>query len=380
MNISFFPKKSKRSVSTLYIIITIDDQTQEISSGLKVNPQTWNSDNDIMEFTHNVRNKLLQVHNTLVHEKVNITAQRVKEAYLAKHVDVHTLVIELKRMIERDKVEVSIGNRSKSTVQKANVCLKHLTGFLASKRLIDITFDYITVSFLQELETRIKKGGSAHNTTKKHMDIVKKLFKYAKANKWTDKDPFYFYKIAERPVKTEPLVEYEVKLLLQKDLLPRTAQVRDVFIVQCFTGMSYSDVKQFNRETIYTDSSGVLWIDSKRVKTGVDYDVPLFPQVIKILEKYDYKLPVPSNQKMNAYLKEIGDVCGINKILTTHMARRTFASIMNERGVNITAIQRMLGHTKITTTQHYITTNRQFLKDEMKKASQSLGDMFDESL
>ena len=82
---------------------------------------------------------------------------------------------------------------------------------------------------------------------------------------------------------------------------------------------------------------------------------------------------------MNTYLKEIADICGISKTLTTHIARRTFAS-MNERGVNITDIQRMLGHTKITTTQHYITTNRQFLKDEMEKAASQLGGMFDENV
>ena len=83
---------------------------------------------------------------------------------------------------------------------------------------------------------------------------------------------------------------------------------------------------------------------------------------------------------MNTYLKEIADICGISKTLTTHIARRTFASMLNERGVNITAIQRMLGHTKITTTQHYITTNRQFLKDEMEKAASQLGGMFDENV
>lgn len=140
--------------------------------------------------------------------------------------------------------------------------------------------------------------------------------------------------------------------------------------------MSYSDVKQFDKSSTYVDAAGTVWIDSRRVKTGVDFDVPLFRQVTDILEKYDYKLPVPSNQKMNEYLKEIGDVCGIRKELTTHMARRTFASILNEKGVNVTAIQRMLGHTKITTTQHYITTHRQFLKDEMQKAASGFADLF----
>lgn len=198
--------------------------TSELSTGLKVNPDIWSYDNDIMEYTHNIRKRLIQVHNILVSENVIITSQRIKEAYSTKYVDVHTLVGELKQMIERDRTEVKIGNRSKSSVQKQNVCLGHVTDFLATKRLTDITFDQVTVAFLQELETFIKKRGSAHNTTKKHMDIVRKLFRYARANNWTDQDPFYFYKITEHVVKKEPLTEQEVKMLLRKNLLPRVAK------------------------------------------------------------------------------------------------------------------------------------------------------------
>lgn len=93
----------------------------------------------------------------------------------------------------------------------------------------------------------------SHNTTKKHIDIMRKLFRYAKANNWANHEPFYFYRISERPVNKEPLNEHEVKLLLQKQLLDRLSKVRDVFIVQCFTGMSYSDVKRFNKEATYID-------------------------------------------------------------------------------------------------------------------------------
>ena len=182
----------------------------------------------------------------------------------------------------------------------------------------------------------------------------------------------YFYKISERPVKKEPLDENDMKRLLQKELIPRHSKIRDIFIVQCFTGMSYSDIKRFDKSATYTDSTNTIWIDSSRVKTGVDFDVPILPKVVELIQKYDFKLPVPSNQKMNDYLKEIGDIAGISKKLTTHLARRTFASLLNEKGVNITAIQRMLGHTKITTTQRYITTNRQFIKDEMLKAEAGL--------
>src|SRR4051812_38360606 len=131
MNIGFFPKKSKRDISTLYITITIDNIMQEISTGLKVDPLTWNSDNDVVEFTNNIRRKLIQIYNTLEHEKVNITSERVKEVYLTKQVDVHTVIIEFKKMIERDSVEVSMRNRSKSALLKTTVCLRHLTKFLA---------------------------------------------------------------------------------------------------------------------------------------------------------------------------------------------------------------------------------------------------------
>lgn len=171
-----------------------------------------------------------------------------------------------------------------------------------------------------------------------------------------------------------------MRVLLQREFIPRLSKIRDVFIVQCFTGMSYSDIKRFDKSATYLDSSTTTWIDGSRVKTGVDFDVPLLPKIAELIQKYDFKLPVPSNQKMNAYLKEIGDIAGITKKLTTHLARRTFASLLNEKGANITAIQRMLGHTKITTTQRYITTNRQFLKDEMEKAAARLGDIFDDDV
>lgn len=121
MNIYFFPKKSKRNTYTLYVKIIIDNVTSEVSSGLKVDPETWDHDNDIMEYTHNVRKRLIQVHNTLVKENAIITSQRVKDAYLTKYVDVHTLVGEVKQLIERNRVEVKIGNRSKDTVLKPTV-------------------------------------------------------------------------------------------------------------------------------------------------------------------------------------------------------------------------------------------------------------------
>jgi len=174
MNIYFYPKKSKRAFTTLYVKIIIDDVTSEMSTGLKVKAETWDQDNVIIEFTHNIRQRLVQLHNTLTSEKELITSQRIRDAYSMKYLSVHTVIGELKQMIERTKTEVKIGNRSKASVQKHNVFLRHLSGYLSTKRLADITFSQVTVQFLQELETYIKKNGCTHNTTKKHIDIMRR--------------------------------------------------------------------------------------------------------------------------------------------------------------------------------------------------------------
>jgi site-specific recombinase XerD len=379
MQVYFYPKQSKGATLswTLYVKIIINGEVSELSSGLKVDPETWDKDNDIMEFTHNIRKKLIRVHNSLVAEKSVITSSVIKAAYSDKNIETHTVMVELSKMIERCKTEVKLGDRSKSSLQRHYAFSSHLENFLLSKGLTDITFDQVSVSFLQELETYFKTKVCGHNTTKKQMDIIRKLYHYAKANGWATKEPFYFYKITEKVVKKEALTEDELTRIIHKNFAQRLDNVRSVFIVQCFTGLAYADIKALDQSAIYLDADANPWIDSSRVKTGVDFDIPVLPMLIPIFEKYDYKLPVPSNQKMNDYLKEIGGICGIDKVLTTHMARRTFASLMNNKGVNITAIQQMLGHNRITTTQHYITTNRGFLKQEMTKAHKELSQLFD---
>ncbi len=109
---------------------------------------------------------------------------------------------------------------------------------------------------------------------KNKYDIIRKLFHFAKANGWTAKDPFYFYKITEKVVKKEALTENELTRIIHKDLLQRLDKVRSVFIVQCFTGLAYADIKALDQSAIYLDAEGNPWIDSSRVKTGVDFDIP----------------------------------------------------------------------------------------------------------
>jgi integrase len=143
----------------------------------------------------------------------------------------------------------------------------------------------------------------------------------------------------------------------------RLELVRDIFVFCCFTGFAYIDVKNLTQENLVMGIDGGKWINTERNKTKVRTNIPLLDIPLKIIAKYNNNprtinsgklLPVLSNQKSNAYLKEIADLCGINKNLTTHLARHTFATTVTlNNDVDIASVSKMLGHTSIKTTQIY---------------------------
>jgi site-specific recombinase XerD len=143
----------------------------------------------------------------------------------------------------------------------------------------------------------------------------------------------------------------------------RIEKVRDMFLFSCFTGLAYADIKKLKRSEIGKGIDGKDWIFTSRQKTDTDSRIPLLPEAMTILKKYegdpqcvnmDRAFPVMSNQRMNAYLKEIADCCGITKHLTFHIARHTFATTVTlSNGVPIETVSKMLGHRDLKTTQHY---------------------------
>ena len=130
----------------------------------------------------------------------------------------------------------------------------------------------------------------------------------------------------------------------------------------CFTGLAFSDIHDLKKEHIVEDSNGAKWIRKGRQKTKIMCNIPLMEVPLKILGKYSTNeycksrgvlFPVLCNQKMNAYLKELADICGIKKTLTTHVARHTFATFALANGVSIESVAKMLGHTNVQMTRHY---------------------------
>lgn len=188
----------------------------------------------------------------------------------------------------------------------------------------------------------------------------------------------------KREVDRQVLTSSELTRISLKEFgTERLAQVRDIFVFCCYTGLAYVDVYKLKRSEIVEGIDGGNWITIKRQKTDSPSRIPLLPPALAILKKYedhpqvigqDRLLPVLSNQKMNSYLKEIADLCGITKKLTFHMARHTFATTVTlANNVPIETVSKMLGHTNIKTTQHYAKLLDTRISSDMEKLKEKLG-------
>lgn len=278
-------------------------------------------------------------------------------------------------------------HKSDKTYQKYDRCYRRVKEFLKEKyNRTDIPLREMKPKFLSDFEVYLAtthKCGT--NTIYKFLQLLRMPLLKAQREGIIFQDPYQNYKLKKEHVDRGYLTEEEVIAIATHPItLPRLATVRDIFIFCCYTGLAYSDVAQLKGDNIQKMFDGKMWIVTHRQKTKTNVNVPLLPMAKKILDKYrredagkdDLLLPMVSNQKTNAYLKEIADICGIEKNLTFHLARHTFATTMTlDKGVPIESVSKMLGHTNIQTTQIYARITNDKISSDMEKLSQNLGNL-----
>ena len=387
----FYLKKSKASASgtlPIYLRITIDGKRTEISTKRTIEIKKWSVEaNKAIGRTEDIRelnayldslvSKVYQCQRDLIQDNKEVTTETLKNKFLGIEEKQVTLINLFKD--HNKQVEKLIGNGySAGTLERYKTVCKHLQEFMKhTYNVSDFRLNKINHKFITDFEFYLKSEREcAHNTTIKYIKNFKKIVRIAIANDWIVKDPFLNYKVQLKEVKREFLSEEEMQTMLDKDLhTHRLELVRDIFIFCCYTGLAYSDVKKLSKDSIVIGIDGEKWIKTNRTKTGTRSSIPLLPPALKILKKYENSplsvskgvlLPVLSNQKSNAYLKEIADLCGIKKNLTTHLARHTFATTVTlSNGVGIESVSKMLGHTSIKTTQHYAKILDSKVSDDM---------------
>jgi site-specific recombinase XerD len=222
-----------------------------------------------------------------------------------------------------------------------------------------------------------------NNTVMKHIERFRKMINVAIRMEWLERDPFAAYQQKFERVEREYLSKEELAKIEFRDLkIVRLQWVRDLFVFSCYTGLAYIDVMRLTPGNITKGMDGELWLITNRQKTSNPVRVPLLPKALEIIDQYKGHpralaegtlFPNISNQKLNSYLKEIADLCDINKNLTFHLARHTFATTVTlTNGVPIESVSKMLGHSTITTTQIYAKVIEKKLSDDMKDLKQKL--------
>lgn len=391
MNILFYPKKSEINsdgMVMLYTRITINGKRGEFSLGRRVDEQRWDSRSaklrgssievsNFNRFLDNVRNRLFDIYDALLKERRDISSSIIKNIYLGKEGKEY-MVLEIFQE-HNDEIESLLGKGfTKGTLQRYKAAYKHVSDYIGHKyQRKDIPVRSVDHKFITGLEFYLRsKKNCEHNTAIKYVVNFKKIIRIAYANEWIARDPFFHWKASWKTKETQYLTQTELDALKnKKSFLPRLELVRDIFLFCCYTGLAYSDVKQLQFENIVIGINGDRWIKMARKKTKAMSSIPLLPTAEQIIEKYSQHpyvldgkgvLPVLTNQKSNAYLKEIADVCGIHKNLTTHLARHTFATTVTlSKGVSIATVSKMLGHRSLKTTQIYAKVLDSKIADEM---------------
>jgi site-specific recombinase XerD len=250
-----------------------------------------------------------------------------------------------------------------------------MADFLVYKyNLNDISIKEVNKQFIGNFENYLL---SEYSFSKNYLTgLLKKLrhiIQLALDNEWIYKNPFSEYKLQWQKTDRGYLTQSEIETLINARFDDKGMETAcDIFLFCCFTGLAYIDVKNLSHENIQSAFNGNLWIRGKRIKCNTDYSIPLMNITKTILEKYkgqtsgNLLLPVKCVQWYNILLERIGKQCGINKKITSHLARHTFATLTLSKGVSIESVSKMLGHTKISTTQIYARITDDKISNDME--------------
>jgi len=379
VSILFYIKRAKANnfgICPIYTRVTVSAKRFEFSSNKYVHSDNWSSEFNKVKGTNveartinshldYLKNQVLEAEKKLFKKDIALTSENLKNILFGTDDNKRMLVAIFQD--HNDKIKELVGKEYASgTLERYATSLKHTIEFMLWKyNISDIDITNIDHAFITDYEFWLRSvRNCANNTAVKYIKNFNKIIKICLANDWLEKNPFANYKSKVREVERVYLSEDEIQKITNKDFkAERLSLVRDIFLFSCFTGLAYIDVKNLTKSHISIGIDGEKWIFTHRQKTESASKIPILPITQMIIDKYENNpqssseeklLPILSNQKMNAYLKEIAGVCGIEKELTFHIARHTFATTVTlSNGIPMESVSKMLGHKNLKTTQHY---------------------------
>ncbi|MGV9004120.1 site-specific integrase [Flavobacterium sp.] len=391
VSILFYAKRAKvntKGLVPIYTRITIGGKRIELSTNRFIEISKWSvKDNKMKGTTEEARsinnhldllkNQIIDAQMELLYKKIPISTETLKNKLFGTDEQLRMLVPIFKE--HNRKVKELVGKEyAAGTLQRYETSLKHTVEFLDWKyKIADIEISKIDHAFIADYEFFLRSvRNCANNTTVKYLKNFHKVIKICIANEWINKNPFANFKSKVKEVERVYLTQNELQNLIEKEFkIERLNLVKDIFLFSCYTGLAYIDVKNLTKSNVILGIDGEKWIYTHRQKTDSASKIPILPVAQQILNKYETHpkcvnegclLPIFSNQRMNGYLKEIAAFCEIDKELTFHIARHTFATTITlSNGVPIESVSKMLGHSSIKTTQHYAKVLDKKVSDDM---------------
>ena len=384
--------RSKNLKASLYARITVNGKRATISLKRKVLIADWDSDRNRVKGTgqksrilntylDETYNQLFQAYQDLRSEHKQITAQSIKARFLGLD-EINRSVNDIISYHNEDmKGKLKWGTQKNYYTTQQYISNFILEAYKSRDRFLkELDYDFI-IKFEKYLrahnpQDHHKKMGN--NTVMKHIERLRKLINLSFKLGWINSDPFANFQAKFTKTERGFLSLLELQEIEKKDFtISRLQLVKDLFVFSCYSSLSYIDTISLCPENIRVGIDGELWIFYSREKTSKLVQIPLLPMALKIIEKYKDSprainqgriFPKISNQKLNSYLKEIADVCGIEKNLTFHIARHTFATTVTlSNGMPIETVSKLLGHSKISTTQIYAKVIERKVSDDMHR-------------
>lgn len=394
INILFLLRRNKTNAKGLCPIecrLTLNGNRKPFATGIFVNPNTWSSKKQKV-FPENTEHNQINTQLSLIKQDLyqaflylqvqdrSFDVDDVYRQYKGESIKEDKTILELFNL-HTHKQEKLIGiSTSAVSVAKFYQTKAHVKSFIKHKyNRGDFMLKDMTMAFITEYEYYLKAEKKfKQNTIHKTLQRFKQIVKQAVGLDFLEKDPFLLHR-NKKPTKQVIFLSTEELAALEqyKFASVRLQQVADMFIFCCYTGLPYKEMSMLTQSNIIVGFDGHMWLNLVRHKTDKPYSVPLLSKALEIVDKYSQEydvLPVISNQRFNAYLKEIADIVGIEKNLTHHIARKTFAStILLYNDVPMEMVSELLGHSEISITQnHYAKVIQKKVSEEMRRLNTKL--------
>ena len=397
--VRFIAIRKKSNIEEAFIVarITISKKVMDISLKKTISIALWDSRREcivsrtpeakqINKFIDDTRYRLMECYQQLLLEHRVVSPHAIKELYLGE-TKIENTLLGLISYHNTNMKQVLAWGTSKNYITTE----KYVRLFLKQKyKNADIFLSSLNYQFITEFEFFLRtckpldtSNPLTNNGVMKHMERLRKMVTLAYKMEWVPKDPFAQYKLKFKRKEMSFLTAEELEKFERIELPKKiVGRARDLFVFCCYTGLSYIDLDKLRSNNICIGIDGEYWINTKRQKTEIPVSMPLLLKAYALIQKYKddprvfYRgrlLPFMSNQRLNKYVKEIAGLCGIKKELSFHTARHTFATTVTlTNGVPVETVSKMLGHTKLSTTQVYVHIVKQRISDDMKMLRQKL--------